>query len=171
MCCDGQYIFLKRYPSLIQCITKPGHESKKFLTFSLILNWCVYLQAWHINAITVLQMFYQNAGKLHQSNTKSSSIWIMQVKWTESFVLRCFIHSQHCTLVQHWTNIHNCLGCMSYITFNFCPVSRVIMMTSSNGNIFRITGPLCGEFTGLRWIPRTKASDAELWCFLWSASE
>ena len=23
-----------------------------------------------------------------------------------------------------------------------------IMMTSSNGNIFRITGPLCGEFTG-----------------------
>ena len=22
-----------------------------------------------------------------------------------------------------------------------------------------------------RWIPHTKASDAELWCFLWSASE
>ena len=45
------------------------------------------------------------------------------------------------------------------------------MMTSSNGNIFRVTGHLCGEFTGLRWIPRTKASDAELLCFLWSASE
>ena len=45
------------------------------------------------------------------------------------------------------------------------------MMTSSNGNIFRVTGNLCGEFTGPRWIPRTKASDAELWCFLWSASE
>ena len=43
------------------------------------------------------------------------------------------------------------------------------MMTSSNGNIFRVTGHLCGEFTGLRWIPRTKASDAELWCFLWCA--
>ena len=28
-------------------------------------------------------------------------------------------------------------------------------------------GPLCGEFTGHRWVPRTKASDAELWCFLW----
>ena len=25
------------------------------------------------------------------------------------------------------------------------------MMTSSNGNIFRVTGPLCGEFTGHRW--------------------
>ena len=43
------------------------------------------------------------------------------------------------------------------------------MMTSSNGNIFRVTGPICGEFTGHRWIPRTKASDAGLWCFLWSA--
>ena len=43
------------------------------------------------------------------------------------------------------------------------------MMTSSNWNIFRITGPLCGAFTGHRWIPFTKASDAEIWCFLWSA--
>ena len=39
------------------------------------------------------------------------------------------------------------------------------MMTSSNGNIFRVTGHMCGEFTGHLWIPRTKASDAELWCF------
>ena len=44
------------------------------------------------------------------------------------------------------------------------------MMTSSNGNIFRVTDQLCGV-TGHRWIPRTKASDAELWCFLWSAPE
>ena len=28
------------------------------------------------------------------------------------------------------------------------------------------TGHLCGEFTGHRWIPHTKASDAELWCSL-----
>ena len=28
---------------------------------------------------------------------------------------------------------------------------------------FRVTGHLCGEFTGHRWIPRTKASGAELW--------
>ena len=27
-------------------------------------------------------------------------------------------------------------------------VPRKFMMTSSNGNIFRVTGPLCGEFTG-----------------------
>ena len=28
-----------------------------------------------------------------------------------------------------------------------------------------------GEFTSPRWIPLTKASDAELWCFLWSTPE
>ena len=42
----------------------------------------------------------------------------------------------------------------------------VLMMTSSNANIFRVTGHLCGEFTDPQWIPHTKASDAELWCFL-----
>ena len=47
----------------------------------------------------------------------------------------------------------------------------IIMITSLNGNIFRVTGPLWGEFTGHWWIPLTKASNAELWCFLWSAPE
>ena len=47
----------------------------------------------------------------------------------------------------------------------------IVMMTSSNGNIFRVTGHLCGKFTGPRWISRTKASDAELWCFLWFTPE
>ena len=39
----------------------------------------------------------------------------------------------------------------------------VTMMTSSNGNIFRVTGLLCGEL-----IP---ASDEQLWYFLWSPPE
>ena len=37
--------------------------------------------------------------------------------------------------------------CLSYLR------PTLIMMTSSNGNIFRVTGHLCGEFTGPRWIP------------------
>ena len=47
--------------------------------------------------------------------------------------------------------------------------SQSVLMASSNGNIFRVTGALCGEFTGHRRIPLTKAGDGELWCFLWSA--
>ena len=51
----------------------------------------------------------------------------------------------------------------SYDNSNSCEYAlSVVMMTSSNGNIFRVTGHLCGEFTGPRSIPRTKASDPEL---------
>ena len=45
------------------------------------------------------------------------------------------------------------------------------MITSSNGNIFRVNDHLCGEFTDHWWIPLTKSSDTELWCFLWSVTE
>ena len=75
--------------------------------------------------------------------------------------------------------LHNWKWCMSWAN-GLSPDYRALgaftalqqfMMTSSNRNIFRVTGHLCGGFSGPRWIPRTKASDAELWCFLWSASE
>ena len=45
------------------------------------------------------------------------------------------------------------------------------MMPLSNGNIFRVTGPLWGEYKYHRWVPLTKASDRELWCFLRSTPE
>ena len=51
------------------------------------------------------------------------------------------------------------------VAFSWC------IMTSSNGNNFRLTGPLWGESTGPRWIPLTKASGEEFWCFLCSASD
>ena len=44
------------------------------------------------------------------------------------------------------------------------------IMTSSNANTFRVPDPLWGKSIGHRWIPFTKASDAELWCFLWIAN-
>ena len=44
-------------------------------------------------------------------------------------------------------------------------------MASSIGSIFRVTYPLWGKSIGHRWIPLTKASDAELWCFLWSTPD
>ena len=50
-------------------------------------------------------------------------------------------------------------------------INKEYVTTSSNRNISRVTGPLWRESTGDRWIPLTKASDAERWCFLWSAPE
>ena len=49
----------------------------------------------------------------------------------------------------HW---HRCL-CVSLLS----PPTMNYMMTSSNENVFRVTGHLCREFTGPRWNPRTKA--------------
>ena len=57
------------------------------------------------------------------------------------------------------------------MTGGFPNEGPVIMMTSSNGTFFRVTDPFIGEFTGDRLIPFTKASDTELWCFLWSSPE
>ena len=59
----------------------------------------------------------------------------------------------------------------SPVTDEFPAQRPVTMMTSSNENIFRVIGHFCGEFAGPLWISLTKASDEELWCFLWSAPE
>ena len=40
----------------------------------------------------------------------------------------------------------------------------MFMMTSSNGNIFRVTGHLFREFTGDRWIPCTNGQYKGQWC-------
>ena len=66
-------------------------------------------------------------------------------------------------------NTKDRLSIWPWIKVYHCRHKIMDVMTSSNGNIFRVTGLLCG--TSHRWIPRTKASDAELWCFLWSAPE
>ena len=78
-------------------------------------------------------------------------------------------------IIKNWPHeIYGCLLLIMLICQNTTMQEYgawINMMTSSNGNIFRITGHLCWEFTGPRWIPHTKASDTELWCFLWSAPE
>ena len=83
-----------------------------------------------------------------------------QVTWKTS------PESGHLSVCRDWLSAVNCVSLPT--RKEWVPY---FMMTSWNGNIFRVTGHLCGEFTGHRWIPRTKASDAELWCFLWSPPE
>ena len=70
-----------------------------------------------------------------------------------------------CVMSLQWMEMEVSWDFVMFVLFN--------MMTSSNANIFRVIGHLCGEFTGRghRWIPRTTANDVGLWCFLWSAPE
>ena len=100
--------------------------------------------------------------EIPQSYTKLSiySSYFLIINWISLlYQKRCGLHK----FKQLW----QAFNCDIPNLTDFIP----LLMTSSNGNIFRLTGPLWGEFTGRRWIPLTKASDAELWCFLWSEPE
>ena len=102
------------------------------------------------------------------------------------FICRCllffvtFLYTRNCTCIYtHNSHFEWMKEICEHITMHWqqgnakvwANCSPSFMMTSSNGNIFGVTGTLWGESTGHRWIPLTKASDAELWCFLWSESE
>ena len=70
----------------------------------------------------------------------------------------------------HWViGIHSNKWLLTAVWLKYFPWKhrhmKQTMMTSSNGTVFSVTGPLWGEFAGHRWIPLTKACDAEIWCF------
>ena len=61
----------------------------------------------------------------------------------------------HAILFAHGTNLNNIicnlkiqLGTSSKTLLLSLTINNEFMMTSSNGNIFRVPGHLCGEFTG-----------------------
>ena len=76
-----------------------------------------------------------------------------------------------------WTNVYTEFAVLSGVFLEGCQgrfTSRKHVTMHDDVmklNIFRVAGPLWRKFTGYRWIPLTKASDAELWCFLSSAPE
>ena len=86
-------------------------------------------------------------------NTTWLTYWLLTGKW-----ITMDLPWQHC---QHYFWVMKL-----YIQF-LSHIADQHMMTSSNGNIFCVTGHLCREYTGPRWVPLTKASDAELWCFIY----
>ena len=78
--------------------------------------------------------------------------------WTDVCIC-IYTHAHIWWYIKDKRNERN-MYCLAMTTKGF----ESFMMTSSNGNISRVTGPLWGEFTGPWWISLTKASDAELWC-------
>ena len=123
------------------------------LIFSLIGVW---INGWVNN---------REAGDLRRYRAHHDFIGNCNARLIIIYVCQCFC-------IQLGTNINSRnLDCFrqSWLLWYLPPDAdrgNIFMMTSSNGNILRVTGHLCGEFTGPRWIPRTKASDAALWCFL-----
>ena len=130
----------------------------------------------HYDVIGMKSLFPENPCLFH-----ILSLLLGQNSWKKFFVNRITVWNSH--FLTNLTYIY--LICLYFILAMFRVSTDyevwevfpskvdylIIMMKSSNGNIFRVTGHLCGEFTGSPWIPHTKASDAELWCFLLSAPE
>ena len=114
----------------------------------------------------------QESGDLSSRNTKTHQN--CNAKLTKStdditpHCIRCYLR---------WHVIHIISSGIRILTYMCCSV--VFTLTEDTldyddvikWKLFRVTGHLCGEFTGHRWIPRTKACDAEPWCYLWSAPE
>ena len=108
-------------------------------------------------------------------------ISLMHPRYFMLFMIKTF--SQ--ILVQSLTkrNSYVSLCCFSYIIkASFLSSTTGILWTCdqkytwSHDDVIKCKHfPRCwylrGEFTGHRWIPHTKASDAELWCFIWSTPE
>ena len=109
-----------------------------------VLFWCLF------------PSLLRNSGNKHQNNPLVSA---ETIRHSSTYIILYKL-----VLGSHLVKSRSSLTFISAVESSWNPTQS--MMTSSNGNIFRVTGHLCGEFTGLRWIPRTKASDAELWCFL-----
>ena len=111
------------------------------------------------------------------ANARLASLWIIKFGYTVESYMNKILHTAYrkaltgelcgvcCEDFGNKWPLYN--GGALY----FLQISIFCMMTSSNENIFRVTGPSWGESTGHRWIPFTKASDAAFWCFLWSAPE
>ena len=111
-----------------------------------------------------------------RNNTDSWACYLTTLFWTvlkmlmQSLIITVDLRGQNMLLLYRFVKSHfvNVLMIMYGYVFLSEPS---VMMTSSNGNFFRVTGPLWRESNGHRWNPLTKASDVRLWCFLWSALE
>ena len=95
-------------------------------------------------------IFYNAVAPLVHTGRSTSSGWL-QMAWhltgampsTTTMLTRMWLECDIDQVTQHAYRV-------KAITWSF-------MMTSSNGNIFRVTGPLCGEFTGPGERPVTRS--------------
>ena len=80
--------------------------------------------------------------KMHQKIISFHEIWFIVAKSSWNGRNSGAVHHSYITSLSQLD------GKQYYVYWHRTRVIAVYMMTSSNGNIFRVTGPLCGEFTG-----------------------
>ena len=168
-----------RYRGIYTCVTLTITLAQAYRkqTWKRIL---VYNDAWHMTRITNRachpgdhhsDYFLETLALNHRNSSIERSVHF--IYWFPNLRLSCTNFTTWVGTIREVAAVAAGRHAIAVWTDVYLSVDphQYIMMTSSNGNIFRVTGPLCGEFTDHRWIPLTKASDAKLWYFLWSAPE
>ena len=143
----------------------PRNGSHFVQVFCVITHWGLYKNGWHF------------PGNIFQCIFFDDKIWLL-IKISMVFVFKVRLtkcQHRHGTgdellhepvLTYQKSEIYDAI-CHHRVTTIVPSNGNTLyhMMTSSNGNIFGVTGPLWVEFTGHLCIPLTKATDAELWWF------
>ena len=139
----------------IQYIPRNMHTVFALLCFVVVIHWLIFpypsgLLHWHCGNLTIASVpakqpwwiwintsyeFIMNdcITTTKQSTTKPCHIswdvlYIYEASWEITLIAKRFPGAGQFKVLQHYVILY--------------------MRTSSNGNIFRVTGPLCGEFTG-----------------------
>ena len=110
------------------------------LHFDLILDAC---EVRRVLRVTLCEYFETHYGDVIRATwqLKSPANWMF---------VKQLVQADNKRRIKSWGHIVRGRYCRNRFYGLALPC---FMMTSSNGNIFRVTGHLCGECTGPRWIP------------------
>ena len=144
---------------LNQCWNIVNFNIRNTFQWNLKRNSCIFIQEKAFENVVfemVVTLSRPECVKVHLHIANSNDV--LAVPWNERWIIIFFqfyetFHQYSITLSTHTVLAFHVPVLYMYGATNW-PSSRIIM-TSSNGNIFRVTGHLCGKSPGHRWIPRT----------------
>ena len=132
-------------------------ESRAWITFA----WVVESRQSFAQSIAVLSWFLQTLKRLTtcQKVICKRDLAIFQLRFvSDGFPIPLQtpgVHKEfitaiwcHIRITSPISGVHELMGKITPRAIRIC-----FIMTASKGNIFRVTGHLCGQFTGPRWIP------------------
>ena len=161
------YLFIK--PSLLQF--NLCHEESLYICIYIYICICIYtytLPYIPVLCISGMCCFPRCTGycKRHTVSTNSA---LNSTRHTLATYRLAIYTKPILVSTLHWR--HNERAGVSNHQPHDCLLNRLFRRRSKKSSKLRVTDPLCGEFTGSRWIPRTKASDEENVSIWWRHHE
>ena len=123
---------------------------------------------WKISRYLLLACAMYSISAIHCTRTLQSAWQIGIFGWSDRIHFPVML--SYCTTSKQ--KAHNIKRVRFSITRKASATKCGLLYMMHQMETFSALLAICaGKFTDHRWIPRTKASDAKLWCFLWSAPE